>query len=293
MVDVKKEMTFQVVDMTPEKAKLLLELNKANFRSINKPKVTQLAGMMLRGQWELNGETVKVGSSGVLIDGQHRLAAVVESGVTVPMAICHGVDGDGRSVDRGQRRTISQYLKSKNFKHCKTVAAIARHLAFYRKGMWGDRTWPSYRVGDDEVMDICLSEQGRLEEICVIAKRAGNLCPHSIIGTIIYVASEQLTFPSEASLVNYFVRGVAKGEGDMCDEDPVFVLRERLLHNKIGSSRMEAPMMRWIVTKAWNLHATGQPATRNAYHLRSVGPSRGAMPSRIYRIDDDGNCIDE
>src|SRR5258708_40251676 len=61
-------------EITPEMATQWLEKNTMN-RRIRQSDVDNLTGIMKRGQWELNGETIIISDTGDVLDGQHRLSA--------------------------------------------------------------------------------------------------------------------------------------------------------------------------------------------------------------------------
>ncbi len=44
--------------------------------------MAEYANAMKSGEWKYNGESIKVCTDGSLLDGQHRLEACIESGVT-------------------------------------------------------------------------------------------------------------------------------------------------------------------------------------------------------------------
>jgi len=96
----------EVVNMSPELASTLLN-NNNNNRNIRKNHVQTLAGMMKRGEWVLSPQGVIVHStSGRLLDGQHRLSAVVAAGVSVPMMVFYTSDeGIFKVLDQGVKRS--------------------------------------------------------------------------------------------------------------------------------------------------------------------------------------------
>ena len=49
---------------------------------------------MQDGKWRLNGKTICFDSTGRLLNGQHRLSAVVRSGVTLTTVVVRGLDPD-------------------------------------------------------------------------------------------------------------------------------------------------------------------------------------------------------
>lgn len=93
----------------------MLSFNTKN-RSICRSEVQKHAREMREGRWMLNGQTVKfTGDSllalGRLLDGQHRLMAIVMSGVAVPMLVAYGVPEESYgTIDFGRRRTAGDIL---------------------------------------------------------------------------------------------------------------------------------------------------------------------------------------
>lgn len=97
-----------------ELAKTLLERSKGvvKNRRISQTKVSQYRDMMLNGQWKLNGETLILNKEGYVIDGQHRLKAVIEAAVVqpdiqIPLLVTEGVEDSAMAtIDQGLSRTI-------------------------------------------------------------------------------------------------------------------------------------------------------------------------------------------
>jgi hypothetical protein len=122
----------QIVDVTPSMARDLLAGNTEN-RSLRPDYVRQLAGAMKRGEWILNGEAIQVSDDGLLLNGQHRLSAVVESGVTVKMLIVRGLTVTARrTVDTGTRRNLSDVLALHGKSDTNLLASVLGLLHRYR-----------------------------------------------------------------------------------------------------------------------------------------------------------------
>lgn len=92
--------------ITPEKAIDLLANNPDN-RKLSKAHVHKLADDMREGKWEpWNGNTIVFEKdTGKLLDGQHRLEAIVESEKPQWMWICNGVD---KTIHMDDNKTRSQ-----------------------------------------------------------------------------------------------------------------------------------------------------------------------------------------
>lgn len=65
--------------ITPRSAELLLKKN-TNNRNLNKKHVDFLAHAMATKDYVFNGDPLRFDTNGTLLDGQHRLSAVVQSG---------------------------------------------------------------------------------------------------------------------------------------------------------------------------------------------------------------------
>jgi len=76
----------KIVNINPDLAAAWLDKNENN-RPINWNYVAQLARDMKAGRWRLTHQGIAFDTQGRLIDGQHRLWAVIEADVTVPMRV--------------------------------------------------------------------------------------------------------------------------------------------------------------------------------------------------------------
>lgn len=79
-------MQAKVEIITPGFAKQLLELNPTN-RPLSDHTVQRYARDMRGGRWQPNGQGIILTADGKLLDGQHRLAAIISSGETIGVII--------------------------------------------------------------------------------------------------------------------------------------------------------------------------------------------------------------
>jgi hypothetical protein len=103
---------MKIVIVGPEQAKRWLseDVNENN-RNISKHTVTGYASEMKAGRWLL-GSPVMFSPKGKLIDGQHRLSAVIEYGKGVRFAVLENVDDAVRAViDQGRARSVPDMLR--------------------------------------------------------------------------------------------------------------------------------------------------------------------------------------
>lgn len=94
-----------VMTISPEIATRLLEQNTGN-RNISDRVVQQYAREMKAGRWRETGNPINISKNGVLLNGQHRLWAIVESGVTLRFHVIYEDDSEAfATFDTGRTRT--------------------------------------------------------------------------------------------------------------------------------------------------------------------------------------------
>lgn len=104
-------MHISIQTVTPKMADALLESNTRN-RNISESKVNEYAREMTAGKWALTHQGISISSDGTLLDGQHRLAAIVKSGVSVKMPVSTGMSQDGAfAVDQLRPRSKADAIK--------------------------------------------------------------------------------------------------------------------------------------------------------------------------------------
>ena len=103
-------MKLSIELITPKLAEEYLTRNTNNYRKINHAYVKNYAEDMKEGKWEETAEPISFSPSGVLLNGQHRLAAIIKSGVSVNMVVARDVDA--HIFDIQGKRTASQYFRN-------------------------------------------------------------------------------------------------------------------------------------------------------------------------------------
>lgn len=126
----KKEIKFEIVEVTPEMAEQYLATSKGN-RNIKQDTIKSLVSELQAGKWCVNGETIVLDENKALLDGHHRLEAIHKSGVS---AICIFVKGIKRAtwttMDSGCARSLSDVFKIAGILNSSSVSvAVAGTIA--------------------------------------------------------------------------------------------------------------------------------------------------------------------
>ena len=192
-----REPMMSLETITPDVAERWLGKNLHN-RNLSEVSVRRMAGAMTRGEWRLNGETIKFDDDGHLIDGQHRLKAVVESGVTITSFVLRGLEASSQeTVDIGRKRTLADMLRLRGVASAHHVASSVNFLYLYdhdKVKRQGFEQWPTVQQG------IMLYEANKEIENCAnLGRRLAKLLNLS---------------PSVASALYYIFSRIDQGDAD-------------------------------------------------------------------------------
>lgn len=106
-------MRYETTEISPETATAWLANNADFQRKLRQTVVDRYARDMLNGAWNLTHQGIAFDTKGRLIDGQHRLAAIVKAGVPVKMTVVRDTPaGAFDHVDIGFCRTTADVLKT-------------------------------------------------------------------------------------------------------------------------------------------------------------------------------------
>lgn len=206
-------MKIQVVDVTPKQAEAWLKLNTSN-RPLRKTYAKALSESMKRGEFMPTHQGIAINGSR-LLDGQHRLMAVIESGLpSVKMTVITDADSDTfDAIDIGARRSHSDIYREEPAVMI-PLSFIAR-LVFARSGVTPRQIKPIYDALHEPMREI-VSAASRPGRFAASAIRVGALAAilsgtektyvHSLYRNMAALDTEKLPLVAKA-----FVRQVALG----------------------------------------------------------------------------------
>lgn len=243
----------ELITVTPDLAADWLELNAKN-RNLRSKHVQRLARDMAAGHWLMTGEAIKFARSGALLDGQHRLAAVVESGASVPMMVVYNLPEEAQSaMDSGSARTASDALGLLGIKNSAISAAAARLAIAEQRG----EQIGKFSTTHAEVIAF-LEAHPEMAEAVDFASWAYKRvdCPPAIIAFTLWRLAG---IDSEEAYV--FWGGVTERLGIRAG-DPINALANRLAQARRNSEYLSREALVSLIFRAWNLRRAGKTAQR-------------------------------
>ena len=228
-------MQTYTVDVTPEMAKRWMEKHNHRNRSIRWNRVKLLSEEMKKGRFVNNGDPIRFDTNRELLDGQHRLAAVVESGITLKnQLVVYNLDPKVMAtIDTGAKRSLSDQLKINGIANSVAVASTARICVCIEH----DDLGLSYNYPDSEFSDFAHAHDSEIQAAISEARRIYATIGGSVS---VYAAGLFYALAYSKEKTEAFVEGVASGEG-LRKGAPALTFRNYVLRNYFGGRRTRAP----------------------------------------------------
>ncbi|MBO1330964.1 hypothetical protein [Streptomyces sp. VRA16 Mangrove soil] len=250
-------MHMEVLDVSPELAAEWLTRN-TNNRPLSKGAVQQLAGQIQRGEWQLTHQGIAFDEDGVLIDGQHRLAAVVKAGVPVPMTVTRGVPRTAFTVmDTGRKRTGRDALALVGEANATHLAAALRGLHLYLHAPNSAWSGGSSTTSNDQLLEILAKHPGMRDALHHgLALNRG--CRITVTAAAIgwYVTTQARPDIDQTSWAQGVITGACLEPGD-----PRLTLRNTMLSLAAGRTHRRRDDSRehlLYYLKSWNAWVEGR-----------------------------------
>lgn len=245
--------------ITPEIAGDLLGKNTMN-RKMRDPRVIRIAKDIQDGRWQdLNGETIKIADDGTLLDGQHRLTAVIVANQPITTYVAFGVSKEAfETIDTGLKRSGQDTLFVAGEDNARglsnTLNAMFRYLS---DGTFRYRLAPT----NAQLLAVLEATPGLRESAEVgkgLHKRLRG-APEGVMAVLHYLFSEHDKDDAE-----FFFSALKSGAG-LTEDDPIYTLRERLSavrsHNVTLHGFHYQHEVAVVTIKAWNAFRDSKPMT--------------------------------
>jgi hypothetical protein len=274
----------QLMDVTPAMAERWLKNNFRN-RPMREDTVIAYARDMKNGVWVLTHQGIAFNDQDHLIDGQHRLRAIILSGCTVSMMVTFGLPSkiDGKeattmdAVDRGATRSIGDQLTIQHgLKNGGIIAAICASLAGI---CCGERT---RRLSVGQTLEVYREFQPAVDYIVEHRSTQVGLRSTGVMAGFAFALLPDMKFPEPR--VKSMFHQVITGEGMESGAIPG-VLRAFLTSEeaKLFTRSLDRGLAE-LVLQAIFLYQAGTRRKRLQPSLEGVEYYRRAQPARVSKI---------
>jgi len=264
------KITQTIRTINPEFAHKLLKYNPKN-RRLNQSHVNSLASQMEEGLFVPELGSISFDKKGHMIDGQHRLHAIIESQTSFKMKIMTGLDPTIRNIiDTGLKRSLADTLRMNGVDNAGVVSgAIAKMIIFEASGRFDARLNRKFHNADYK------KALKKHPEIILCAEK---LRPSAIFRRPTQLLALYVLFykvaPRKAD--DFFLR-LMTGE-NLEKNSPLLEIR-RIVLNKIGTrNNIAMPDLIYALISVWNASRKGK-----AYDVGRINEAqpRAALPKII------------
>ena len=241
--------------VTPELARILLGGNLKN-RPKNNRNFKRLCSQLREGKWKVNGATITLSRNWQLLDGQHRLFAIDETGISAPCILGFGFDpAVFATLDQGAKRTNADNLSIAGFAGARLLAAV---IGVYQAVRSGNTVNNSARLIEPEECVRLALETPYLPAAIKKAKeyhrQGAQFVPVSLIGGLMARGME-INKRAAEKFFDYLLNDNCKGVRPISIQK----LRIQLLRDYMDKAKStNTTYLAAIIIKVWNAYRKGQ-----------------------------------
>jgi len=240
-----------VVYLDPTLARQLYDGNAENQRRVSSSNLRKVEESIKSGLFALNGESIIQSVSGKLLNGQHRVLAVLNTGIGIWTVLVLNVpDEYFHTIDSGKSRSFSDVCQISGDSDARNVSTTILRLAEYytdSRSVGTMQAIPHARL--QQVKEMCGDVTASISAVVA----SSNVMSRSRTAWLYHVVSTQ----SKARADEFF-GALANGES-LSSISPVYHLRERMLREKGAKAKLQNREALALLIKAWNVFIEERP----------------------------------
>lgn len=248
--------TLGLVQVTPELANSWLARNTRN-RKISPQSVNRYARNIEHDQWPFTGDPVRFSDENDLLDGQHRLTAIHQSGRTLPLLVIAGLRADTQAfMDGGRKRNAADSFAIQKIPNYVAVSSLVRLALLWNPGgVWepsrGTLIYGRHmQISTAEIMEF-VERFPRVHDAAACGVTMARVVPGaraSVVGAA-YLRASMLS--DDLFATNRWFTQLETG-ADLTLGDPILALRNGIMRTAREGFKNPQTQQLWKVIRAWN-----------------------------------------
>lgn len=245
--------------ITPDQAREILATRNGRNRAIRLNTVTKIANDIKEGRWQCTHQSIAFDENNFLLDGQHRLQAIVQANKPCEIVVTYNVSRKTFSVlDCGVSRTASDNLAYSNVPRSKLVAPAIKHIVLYNrfpKRTWSNLPFPTH----SEIFDFYTKNAEIIDQISHLVlettRKFTKINPTGLAVTCYLAADAGHSLTTIAA----FCHGLGNGAG-LCADNPLLIYRQFVINLK-RATPVDRNLQQYstaCITKAFNYWFEGK-----------------------------------
>ena len=242
-------MKIEKILVTPIMAKVFLSNNSKN-RIPKENRVTEYARQMLNGLWrEDTGELLKFSDDGKLLDGQHRLRAVILANMAIYFHVATGLQESIFDVlDTGSVRNAADCFNIEKIKGANTIPAIIQtYIAITNNTIKQNRN--GYKLTNSELLEEYHKNTIFWDDVYTKSNKWYNRFA-KIIQPSIYGGMFAVLHKIDSKKAELFMDQLSDGKD--ITNNVIAILRQKLIADKTSLRKYPMSFKVAFIIKAWN-----------------------------------------
>lgn len=247
---------IEIVEVTPTMAKKWLDAKHGGQRNITPLRVAALAKAMAAGEWTDSNDAICFDKLGFLVNGQHRMAAVVKSGATCRFVVMRDVDEASMgTIDTCRPRSLGDNITMDGGSCGKWAEAIVRAMFAWDNG------FTQLRGGNDN------AKASRAEYLAYYRQHEKEITDSFQARK--YTTLTRFIPPAIASALWIIFGRIDTGQRDeflaqvnapegILREEPEYMLHTVYNNHKLKRISVSRDIQFFFAIKAWNMRRTGK-----------------------------------
>lgn len=247
------ELKTETIFIGPDEADILLKKNKRN-RPLSHSRVARYAAAMREGRWHFTGDAIQQDWNEDLLNGQHRLHAVILTGVIIKVNMVTGLDPKAqRYMDQGRARNAGTQLAVEGVQNASACSAISRLYISWRAKQLASQA-KSIITPPDVIVEFVHENHDELQHVVILADRVRKNVPlpSGVVGA---VAFEARKLDPEAT--DDFNDLLASGAGLELGS-PILVFRNHIIKLKTTRAQRTPIELFFLLIVTWNAWRAGR-----------------------------------
>jgi len=262
--------------ITPEIASEIMEANgplhdgMARNRQISRADVAAYSRDIVNRRWMVTGQSIKISASGRLLDGQHRLQAVIDSKMPIEIVVVRNLPDDIFSTfDVAHQHTLSNILTSRGEPSAARMQSALKVIWHYRET--GLANPKGYKPTLSEVLELyeaCPDLRHHIRASSSTGFKTLNIA-HAATAALMYIFHE--INPEKATEFFYGLETGAQIDTDT----PIWALRDSLMRLNNWSNRNKRITLTTVsrtklICHAWVPFLAGRKRIRLAKEIKAI-----------------------
>ena len=277
-------MYSKVTTISPKEAALWLDTKNAHNRPISQSTVDRYVQEIKAGRWKLNGQSICFSKNGNLMNGQHRLKAIVAANKSIESLVVWGVDDDVfDTIDDGNKRSLADVFSVSGEQNPALLSSGVRFLWVYATGQIETRDLRKGTIATKPILEATLKKHPMLRHstkyYSLLKSRPGGLLVSAGLAIGLHYLFALVDEKKADEFFNVLQSGIGLTEGH-----PILILRARLIQGqKEASTKLTNSAIYFYVVTTWNAYASDQPLKRLAFIQDAPPPEIENLPKKLLK----------